>query len=142
MILVDANLLVYAHVRSTPEHTKAKFWLDTQLTGPGRVGLPWPSLLAFVRLVTNPRVFEKPEPVEQAWHQVERWLASDTAWIPNPTEKHTEILGHLVPSCNRANLIHDAHLAALAIEHGLTLFSSDGDFARFDGLRWINPLAS
>ncbi len=141
MILVDANLLVYAHVQSTPEHQGAKAWLDGQLTGPGRVGLPWPSLLAFVRLVSNPRVFEKPETIASAWCQVEQWLACDTSWIPNPTERHTAVLGKLIPACSSSNLIHDAHLAALAMEHGLTICSSDSDFARFPGLRWLNPLA-
>ena len=141
MILVDANLLVYAHVRSTPEHDLTKAWLDHQLTGPGRVGLPWPSLLAFVRLVSNPRVFERPETVAKAWGQVEQWLACDTSWIPNPTERHSEVLGKLIPVCSSANLIHDAHLAALAMEHGLTACSADGDFARFPDLRWVNPLA-
>ncbi|HMP73213.1 MAG TPA: PIN domain-containing protein [Kiritimatiellia bacterium] len=142
MILVDANLLVYAHVRSTAQHARAKAWLDERLTGPGRVGLPWPSLLAFVRLVANPRVFERPVTVKQAWDQVEEWLGAETAWIPQPTDQHADILGKLIPTCSRSSLIHDAHLAALAIEHGLEVCSTDGDFARFRGVRWVNPLLS
>ncbi len=142
MILVDANLLVYAHVRSLPQHAPAKVWLDSRLTSLGRVGLPWPSLLAFVRLVSNPRVFEKPEPLAHAWKQVEDWLAAETAWIPNPTDEHAAMMGKFVPACTRANLIHDAHLAALALEHGLTVCSTDSDFARFPEIRWINPLTT
>lgn len=143
MILVDANLLVYAHVRSFPQHEGARAWLDDQLNGPAPVGLPWPSLLAFSRLVTNPRVFEQPEPMADAWAQVLAWLGCETAWIPRPSERHAELLGELlsVPGVH-ANLVPDAHLAALALEHGLTVCSTDGDFARFPRLRWLNPLAT
>lgn len=140
MILVDTNLLVYAHVSSFPEHDAARRWLDDALTGPDRVGLPWPSLLAFVRLVTNPRIFTKPEPIADAWEVVHAWLKAPAAWIPHPTERHANELGLLIPYCSRSNLVHDAHLAALAIEHGLNVCSTDGDFARFPGLRWKNPL--
>jgi hypothetical protein len=106
------------------------------------VGLPWPSLLGFVRLVTNPRVFERPEEVGAAWRQVESWLDCPSVWVPLPTERHREILGPLIArTTGRANLVPDAHLAALAIEHGLLLCSTDGDFARFPDLRWENPLA-
>lgn len=143
MILVDANLLVYAHVRGSREHERARSWLDAQLSGDTRVGLPWPSLLAFLRLVTNPRVFARPEPIGTAWRQVEAWLGAETAWIPAPTERHAQVLGALLAAANaEANLVPDAHLAALAIEHGLTVCSSDGDFARFRGLRWKNPLSA
>lgn len=143
MILIDANLLVYAHVRSFPQHEKARGWLDAQLSGAPRVGLPWASLLAFLRLVTNPRVFERPEPIGDAWRQVLAWLDCETAWIPQPTERHAGLLGNLLADPGvHANLIPDAHLAALAIEHGLTLCSADSDFARFPNLRWQNPLAA
>lgn len=142
MILVDANLLIYAHVAGLSEHREARDWLDAQLNGSVRVGLPWPSLLAFVRLVSNPRVFEHPEPVGTAWQQVEEWLDCDPVWIPCPTDRHREVLRSLLKQAvQRPNLVPDAHLAALAIEHGLKLCSTDGDFARFAGLRWENPLA-
>jgi len=142
LILVDANILIYARVSSFAEHQLARDWLDRQLNGIPRVGLPWASLLAFLRIVTNPRVFERPEPIADAWGQVVTWLACDTAWMPEPTERHGEILGELfaLPGVY-ANLVPDAHLAALAMEHGLTLCSTDGDFARFPGLSWLNPLA-
>lgn len=142
MILVDANILIYAHVSSFAQHDVARDWLDRQLNGATRVGLPWSSLLAFLRLVTNPRVFEHPASIGHAWHQVTSWLACETAWTPQPTERHAELLGELLASPGvHGNLVPDAQLAALAMEHGLTLCSTDGDFARFRGLRWQNPLA-
>lgn len=141
MILVDANLLIYAHVGTFSQHGRAREWLDARLNGVAPVGLPWPSLLAFLRLTTNPRVFERPESISDAWRQALAWLGAERAWIPQPTERHREILGELLAAPGvHANLVQDAHLAALAIEHGLILCSTDGDFARFAGLRWENPL--
>ncbi len=142
MILVDANLLVYAHIIEMHQHEQARVWLDGQLNGAARVGLPWATLVAFVRLVSNPRVLAQPRTVVQGWRQVESWLGCAPAWIPPPTEQHREILGRLLslPGMN-ASLVPDAHLAALALEHGLTLCSADTDFARFQGLKWTNPLA-
>jgi uncharacterized protein len=143
VILIDANLLLYAHVRSFTQHDRAREWLDAQLNGAAPVGLPWASLLAFLRLVTNPRVFERPEPIGDAWRQVLAWLDCETAWIPQPTERHAELLGELLANPGvHANLVPDAHLAALALEHGLMLCSADSDFARFPTLRWRNPLAA
>lgn len=142
MILVDANLLVYAHVTSFTQHAEAREWLDSRLNGRERVGLPWPSLLAFIRLTTNPRVFSSPLSIDSAWQQVNDWFACDASWTPTPTTNHAEILGKMLSvSGISANLVPDAHLAALAVEHGLTLCSADGDFARFPDLRWRNPLA-
>jgi toxin-antitoxin system PIN domain toxin len=142
VILVDANLLVYARASSLAQHERARDWLDQQLNGAGPLGLPWSSLVAFLRLVTNPRVFERPEPIAEAWRQVLAWLDCETVWIPQPAERHAELLGQLLalPGVH-ANLVPDAHLAALAMEHGLTLCSTDGDFARFPRLRWMNPLS-
>lgn len=141
MILVDANLLIYAHVRSFTQHIRARSWLDARLTSGEAVALPWASLIAFVRIVTNPRVFERPEPVADAWRQAEAWLDADAVWVPEPGERHRALLaGLLAIGGMRANLVPDAHLAAIAIEHGLLLCSTDGDFARFPGLRWQDPL--
>ena len=143
MILIDANVLVYAHVERMEVHKAARAWLDGRLNGSALVGLPWPSLLAFMRLVTNPRVFDSPESTAEAWTQVSRWLDCEVAWIPQPTPRHAGILGEVLHQSDaHANLVPDAHLAALAIEHGLTLCTTDGDFARFPGLRWENPLRS
>lgn len=142
MILIDANILIYAHVNSFAQHGRAREWLDRQLNAAAPVGLPWASVLAFLRLVTNPRVFERPEPTRDAWEQVRAWFSSETTWVPQPTERHAELLGKFLTSPGvHGNLVPDAHLAALAVEHGLTLCSTDGDFARFQGLRWLNPIA-
>lgn len=141
MILVDANLLVYAKFTDLPQHPKARVWLEEQLNSPGRFGLPWASSLAFLRLSTHPRLFAQPLAVTDAWEQVEEWLGHPRVWVPQPTEEHATVLGELLPAARAsANLVPDAHLAALAIEHGLTLYSSDSDFARFSALTWINPL--
>jgi len=141
-ILVDANLLIYAYNSSATQHTVARAWLDNQLMGVAPVGLPWPSLLAFLRVMTHPRLLARPVATLDTWRQVSRWLNIPIAWIPQPTERHAEVLGQLLALPGvRGNLVHDAHLAALAIEHGLILCSTDGDFTRFPGRRWQNPLA-
>lgn len=140
-MLLDANLLVYAHDADSPFHAPARLWLEEQLNGPRRVAFPWPSVLAFLRLTTNPRVSERPLSPSEAWAHVDTWFASHVAWVPVPTEGHHKTLGRLVTELHlTANLIPDAHLAALAMEHGLEVCSADGDFARFPGLRWRNPL--
>ena len=143
MILVDANLLVYAANQAAPEHERARPWLDAHLSGTARVGLPWPSLLAFVRLVSNPAIMRVPVTPRDAWQQVKEWLASDAAWVPLPGTRHVDVLEALLEDpMITSRLVPDAHLAALAIEHGLTLCSTDGDFARFRSLKWENPLAA
>ncbi len=143
MILIDVNLLIYAHVQASPEHEAARTWLDHQLNGAvARVGLPWYSLLGFLRIVTNPRMTAPAESIAGALAQMKAWLDCENAWIPEPSERHISILAEILLRANRGGkLVSDAHLAALAIEHGLTLCSADNDFARFAGLRWINPLA-
>jgi len=143
VILVDVNLLVYAYAERFTQHEAARTWLDTMLSGSAPVGLPWHSLLGFTRIVTNPRILPAPQTVSAAWTQVGNWLDCDTVWIPEPTSRHRDVLGGLLRESGiTAKLVPDAHLAALAIEHGLTLCSADGDFARFAGLRWINPLSA
>jgi uncharacterized protein len=141
VILVDANLLIYAVTPGFPQHDRARAWLQRQLSGTAAVGLPWASLLAFVRVASNPRIFERPRALPQAWSQVEEWLDLRPVWQPQPTERHREILGAFLGAVAPGpDLVPDAHLATLAVEHGLTLCSTDGDFARFPGLRWENPL--
>jgi toxin-antitoxin system PIN domain toxin len=141
VILVDANLLLYAKFQDFPQHQTAYEWLNAQFNGGARTGLPWPSLLAFVRISTNVRVMQQPLPSRTAWQQVEEWLQLPNIWIPAPGEAHARILGGLIDKTQAVgNLIPDAHLAALALEHGLELYSADTDFARFPGLRWSNPL--
>jgi uncharacterized protein len=142
VILVDVNILIYATDGRSPQHPVARDWLDGLLSGPIRLGMPWISLLGFLRLSTNPRIMPRPLSIAAAWQQATAWLACEPVWIPQPTERHSDVFGELLalPGVH-GNLVTDAHLAALAIEHGLTLCSTDGDFARFPGLSWRNPLA-
>lgn len=141
-MLIDANLLVFAVREESPFHVKARNWLTDQLNGERRVGIPWQSLAAFLRIATNPRIYERPlEPIA-AWTYVEGWLADDLVWTPAPTPRHAQVLGGLIKHHQpRGNLVTDAQLAALAIEHGLEVCSADTDFARFTEIRWNNPLA-
>jgi len=141
VILVDANLVVYAHAPASPHHRPARAWFEEIMSGPDRVGFPWPTLLAFLRLMGNPHVAGKPAPLRESWSRVEGWLARPQSWIPVPTERHQQILAHLLDGEARRDIANDAHLAALAIEHGLTVCSTDRDFSRFPGIRWENPLA-
>lgn len=140
MILLDANLLLYAVVEEMPEHDRAREWLERALGAGSRVGMPWASLLAFVRIASNPRVFQQAPSIADAWRIVETWLRHDAVWTPTTTERHPAVLARMLEVVDRSALVPDAHLAALAIEHGLTLFSCDRDFARFPGLHWENPL--
>jgi hypothetical protein len=141
-MLVDANILLFAVNSAAPQHERAAAWLEDALNGSRRVGLPWESLTAFVRLVTNPRVVARPLSPVDAWSFVEEWLTAPAAWIPTPTERHAAVLGDLVRRYRAAGrLVPDAHLAALAIEHGAELVSADTDFARFVEIRWSNPVA-
>jgi uncharacterized protein len=143
VILVDANLLVYAANPGAVEHEPARAWLDARLGGDTRVGLPWESLLACVRLLTNRRVFARPASLADAWRTVDGWLSSDVAFVPVAAPTHAEILARLLATRGLgSNDVPDAHLAAIAIAHGLTLCSADAGFARFASLRWENPLLS
>jgi uncharacterized protein len=143
LILVDINVLLYATLSSAREHRACRAWLEDAFERYPRVGLPWHSLLGFVRIVTHPRLASPAIDVAEAWEQVEDWLDQDAAWIPEPTERHRQTLGRLLGAARATgNLVSDAHLAALALDHGLTLFSTDSDFAAFPGLRWKNPLTS
>lgn len=142
LILLDANLLVYAYTPESPRHEAAGKWLEEVFNGPAKVGLPWPTLLAFARLMGNPSVVSKPVPLNEAWAQVKQWLKLPQTWIPLPTNRHLPIISGLLDEESKPDLAADAHLAALAIEHGLTVCSTDGDFARFRDVRWENPLVA
>jgi hypothetical protein len=128
-------------MKSAPAHAASRRWLEGRFADTAKVGLPWPSLLAFVRLATNLRIFPRPMPTREAWRHVEDWLSQPTAWIPLPTERHRAVLSTLLSDDVSGDLVPDVHLAALAIEHGLTVCSTDTDFARFPSVRWENPLA-
>lgn len=141
MKLVDANLLLYAIDSSSPRHRAARGWLEELLSGNETVAFAWTVLLAFLRLSTNPRVFDQPLEAAEAFDVVEGWLARPCATVVHPAERHARVLRELLlPLGTAGNLTTDAHLAALAIEHGADLCSVDVDFMRFQGLRWLNPL--
>ncbi len=141
MILIDANLLIYAINQDSPHHMKAKQWLEKTFSGTTSVGLPWIVILAFLRITTHAKIFEKPLSSEQAVSYVEAWLNQPYNKFIVPGEKHWPILRQLLQSTGTAgNLTSDAHIAALAIEYGCDLYSADHDFKRFMGIRHINPL--
>ena len=142
MILVDANLLIYAVNQDAPLNRKAKPWLESVLSGKESVGFSWSVLLAFLRLTTRPGLFRRPLPVDTAFDLVAFWLDQPPATIVHPGPRHLSVLKELLqPLGTGGNLTSDAHLAALAVEHGALLCSSDTDFARFAGLKWRNPLS-
>jgi uncharacterized protein len=141
-MLLDSNLLLYAVHERSARHHAAVAWLTERLNGPRRVGLSRQSLAAFLRISTHPRAFDRPLEPAVAWERIADWLAAPAAWIPEPGHDHARLLGELVVRHEiRGNLVPDAQLAALALEHGLTLCSTDTDFARFAEIRWTNPLA-
>ena len=142
MKLPDVNLLMYAVDEASPHYTRANAWLSETLSGTEAVGFAWMVLLAFLRLSTSTQVFAAPWRPEEAFDIVEGWLAQPCSVLVHPTERHPGILRGLVgPLGTAGNIINDAHLAALAIEHGGEVCSADTDFARFPGLRWTNPLS-
>jgi len=142
VILVDANILLYAEDRLSSRHDAARKWWDAQLSGSSPVCLCWEVICAFLRIGTNPRVFENPLSMTQAVARVRSWTEQPCVRIVKPTDRHWEVFGEMLAGGQAtANLVTDAHLAALALEHGCVLVSTDHDFSRFPGLRWDNPLA-
>lgn len=141
-MLVDANILLYSTDEASPFHGRALEWMVEALNGPRRVGLPWLSLSAFLRIATNPRAMTEPLSPNQAWEVVDGWLAAPAAWLPHAGPGHHEIFRRLMIDRDiRAGLVSDAMLAALCVEHGLDIVSADSDFARFPEINWINPIA-
>lgn len=142
MILVDANLLLYAYHPASDEHARCRAWLEDVLSESEPVRFAWVTVLAFIRISTSPRVFETPLTVEEATAVVSAWLGQPCVGLLEPGERHWEILSNLLTAGQvRGSLVMDAHLAALALEHGATLHTNDRDFARFAGLRVATPLA-
>jgi hypothetical protein len=142
VIIPDLNLLLYAVDRSAPMHRHAKRWWDAALSGTETVGLAWAVMLGFVRLTTNARVVRSPLTASDALGFVDRWIDRDVTTIVEPTARHPAVLRELLSeSGTGGSLVTDAHLAALAIEHGAQLCSADRDFGRFPSLAWVNPLA-
>ncbi len=142
MKILDANLLLYAVNEDAPLHQKARPWLESVLSGTETVGFAWNALLAFLRLSTRRAVFLQPLEVSAALALMDHWLQQPCSLVVHPGDRHLRILRELIaPLGTGGNLTSDAHLAALAIEHGAELCSSDTDFARFPSLHWRNPLA-
>lgn len=142
MKLPDLNLLLYAIDTEAPGHEQARAWLEDTLSGTEAVAFAWAVLLGFVRISTNPAVFDRPLDAEEALDYVDGWLSQSVATVVHPSEHHATLLRKLLePVGSAGNLTSDAHLAALAIEHGAELCSRDTDFSRFKGLRWRDPLA-
>jgi toxin-antitoxin system PIN domain toxin len=138
--LVDANVLLYAVNEDAPQHRPSLGWLDANLGGRETVGFAWTVLLAFLRLATNPALFPTPLSPDQAFDVVELWLGRPAAVVLEPTARHLAVLrGLLAQLGTAANLVPDAHLAALAVEHDAELVSFDADFSRFNGVRWRSP---
>ncbi|HXG87332.1 MAG TPA: type II toxin-antitoxin system VapC family toxin [Vicinamibacterales bacterium] len=143
MIVVDANLLLYAYDPDSPQHEASRLWLEDVLSGTVLVRFAWVTLWAFLRISTNPQVFVRPLSPAEAHAAVALWLEQPNAGVVEPGERHLEILGVLIRDGQAGGpLVMDAALAAMAIEHGATLCSTDRDFARFPGLDWHNPIAA
>lgn len=140
MTLVDANVLLYAVNTDADRHVTSRRWLDGALSGRDTVAFAWIALLAFVRLVTKPEIFPRPLTVDQAMDRVDAWLSAAPAVVVEPTVDHPAILRRLLGDTGAGgNLVNDAHLAALAIEHRCVIVSWDRDFGRFGDVRWQTP---
>ncbi len=141
MILVDANLLLYAEDSLAARHDAARIWWDAQLSGSEPVGLCWPVLNAFIRIGTNARLHQRPLTLEEAAECVQSWFDQPCVRLVQPTHEHWRLFRQMLRNGNAVgNLVSDAHLAALAIEHNCVLHSTDADFSRFQGLKWKNPI--
>ncbi len=142
MILVDANLLLYAEDSLSPHHVAARSWWDEQLSGTEPVGLCWPALTAFVRIATNPRLHQRPLTLDEACQRVQSWFDQPCVRLLHPTDHHWRFFQQMLRAGSATgNLVTDAHLASVALEHNCELCSTDNDFARFLGLKWRNPIS-
>ena len=140
-MILDVNILIYATDSTSPHHEPAREWLASALTGDRRVGIPWQTVGAFVRIVTHPRAMRRPLTLTEAWAAVYSWFAVPVVWVPAAGERTVRILERLMLDHHlTSSMTTDAQLAALAIEHGVAVVSADTDFARFPDLTWINPI--
>ena len=143
MILVDVNIPLYAEDSRSEHHEAARTWWDEQLSGSDPVALCWPVITAFIRIGTNARLHQRPLTLKEAVERVQSWLDQPCVRIIQSTEQHWPLCQQMLRAGNAtANLVSDAHLAALAVEHNCVLYSTDTDFARFRGLKWKNPIAA
>jgi uncharacterized protein len=142
VILVDANILLYAEDSLSAHHEKARVWWDAQLSGSSPVCLCWPVLTAFIRIATNVRLHRRPLTLKEAVDRVQSWIDQPCVRMIHPAEQHWDIFQRILHDGNAtANLVSDAHLAAMAIEHNCVLYSADADFSRFPRLNWRNPVS-
>jgi len=140
MILPDVNVLVHAHNADSAVHAQARRWWDSCLAGAEGIGLAWATMLGFVRITTNRRVVARPLPVRDVMQRLHDWLALPHVHVAQPSANHfARLRAELERLGTAGNLTTDAHLAVLAMERGYALYSTDADFARFAGLRWVNP---
>ncbi len=141
MKVPDINLLLYAINSQAPNHRKAKLWLECSFSEPETIGFSWIVLLGVLRIGTNSRIFANPYPINDLLDLIDEWLNRPNVSIIEPTHVHFAVLRKLITPLNMTgNITSDAHLAAICIEHDATLYSADIDFAKFSGLRWVNPL--
>lgn len=141
MILVDANLLLYSEDSLSEHHEPARVWWDAQLSGSTPVGLCWPVLSAFIRIGTNARLHQRPLTLREATERVQSWFNQPCVRLVQPTDQHWIFFQRMLRDGKAVgNLVSDAHLAALAVEHNCVLHSTDADFSRFKGLKWKNPI--
>lgn len=140
MILPDVNVLVHAHNADAAAHERARRWWDACLAGPEGVGLAWAVVLGFIRITTNRRIVARPLPVRDVMARIASWLELPHVHLVQPSNTHfARLRSELERLGTAANLTTDAHLAVLAMERGYLLHTTDADFARFPGLRWVNP---
>lgn len=142
MIVLDANILLYAYDSTSAQHRKARSWVERTFSNGTLVGLPWQTVTAFLRIMTNPRLPGERLTLEEAVQVVDQWLAQPNVRFLGPSDEHWSFFRQMIIEGQaQGALISDAHLAALTLEHGAVLHTTDRDFARFPGLRWLNPLA-
>ena len=140
MIVPDTNLLIYAHIESMPHHAAANDWWNGVMNGHETVGLCWPVVTGFVRIASNRRVFVSPLTPDIALRICESWLARPTVQLIEPGPRHISLLRQFLEQTPGGDLVTDAHIAAISAEYSATIYSNDTDFARFSGIKWINPL--
>ena len=143
MIVVDANLLIYAYDTASPVYKKSRYWLEDAFSGVDPVGLPWQSIAAFLRVMTNPKLHGRQYSLKEAAEIVDAWMAQSSVRILIPSDDHwVQFRRMILEGSASGPLASDAELAALTLEYGGVLYTADRDFARFPGLRWVNPLAA
>lgn len=141
MIILDANILLYAYHTGVPQHDAARRWIEEVFSGNEDIRIPWSTILGFLRIGTNPRVFERPLGIDEARAHVDGWLELPNVGVIEPGARYWDLLRTILVDAQVAGpLVSDAALAALAIEHGAILATTDRDFSRFDGVKLLNPL--